>query len=77
MKRFILIFILLTAMLLIISSCAKETVGNTSPGESTTAGSVDLPDTDIVVDKWALEPSNLPQIDFNGREFKVIVQDEG
>jgi len=77
MKKFILIFILLTAMLLLISSCAKETVGNTSTSENTTANTGDLTDTDAVVDKWAQEPNNLPQMNFNGREFNVIVQDEG
>ena len=50
MKKIIFISIL-TAILLIISSCAKETVDNTSPGENTAASPEDLTVTDAAVDK--------------------------
>ncbi|MCL1859607.1 MAG: hypothetical protein FWF92_10300 [Oscillospiraceae bacterium] len=80
----IICVILITCALIFMFSCAKEesNPANVNNGENNTesggnAAEANNPDTAISeqqdkLSKWVREPINLPEIDFNGRDFNVI-----
>ena len=72
----IAIILFMTVLLLLMFSCAKDNAGeiNKKTDPANSVGSLDsdghLPDT---TGKWHQEPNNLPETDFGGRDFSVLL----
>ncbi|MCL1793656.1 MAG: hypothetical protein FWG34_07285 [Oscillospiraceae bacterium] len=78
-KKIICLFIVLAMVSVLALSCAKDENSGSSDGEKIAAADDSGDDAQKSgenagekTDKWLQEPVNLPDMDFGGREFRVI-----